>query len=156
LARIIIFGGQGYLGQNIIANLSNEHQFLSLGRRQKKQFKDLTYDHKSINDSDLVERLNSFNADYFIILVNNYRNILLYSRKYREDVEGLIQSFSQEIWQVCTSTSTEEKYDKIVINALKYFKDLLTWDKMMPFFAQNISNLMESLILPNLQITSKI
>jgi len=97
-----------------------------------------------------------FNADYFIILVNNYRNILLYSRKYREDVEGLIQSFSQEIWQVCTSTSTEEKYDKIVINALKYFKDLLTWDKMMPFFAQNISNLMESLILPNLQITSNI
>ena len=67
MARIIIFGGQGYLGQNIIANLSNEHQFLSLGRRQKKQFKDLTYDHKSINDSDLVERLNSFNADYFII-----------------------------------------------------------------------------------------
>lgn len=98
----------------------------------------------------------NFNEDYYIILVNNYRNILLYSRKYREDVEGLIQSFSQEIWQVCTSTSTEEKYDKIVINALKYFKDLLTWDKMMPFFAQNISNLMESLILPNLQITSNI
>jgi hypothetical protein len=39
-----------------------------------------------------------------------------------------------------------------VINALKYFKDILCWDKMMPFFGSNIDNLMQSLVLPNLSL----
>jgi exportin-2 (importin alpha re-exporter) len=30
------------------------------------------------------------------------RSVLLYATKYREDFEGLIQVFSQEIWAVCT------------------------------------------------------
>lgn len=67
MARIVIFGGQGYLGHNIITTLCNDHQFLTLGRKEEKLFPDLTYEHKSIYDPALTEMLNSFKADYFIV-----------------------------------------------------------------------------------------
>lgn len=67
MARIVIFGGQGYLGQNIITNMSLEHQFITLGRRREKLFDDLNYEHHSIYDPALCDRLNAFNTDYFII-----------------------------------------------------------------------------------------
>lgn len=55
--------------------------------------------------------------------------------------------------QVCTNTTNEKRFDKIVINALKYLKDIMCWDKMMPFFISNFENLMQSLVLPNLGLS---
>jgi hypothetical protein len=60
--------------------------------------------------------------------------ILLYVQKYKEDISKLINVFSEEIWQMCTFTGQDQKFDKIVINATKYFKQLVVWQDMKPFF----------------------
>jgi len=41
------------------------------------------------------------------------RAILLYFTKYKEDVEGLVQTFSQQIYEVCTKTSEEDMSNKV-------------------------------------------
>ena len=41
------------------------------------------------------------------------RSVLLYAMKYREDFEGLIQTFSQEIWATCTTATEDSKFDKV-------------------------------------------
>ena len=82
------------------------------------------------------------------------RAILLYATKYRDDVETLIQSFSEEIWTVCVNTSNDPKYEKMVLNALKYFKSLVTWMNMRSFFSKNMQSLFESLLIPQSKLTS--
>lgn len=39
------------------------------------------------------------------------------------------------------------------MNALRYFKNLVLWDDLGSFFKNNMSQLMESLIIPNLGVT---
>lgn len=41
------------------------------------------------------------------------RSILLYATKYREEFEGLINNFSQEIWNICAAANEDNKYDKV-------------------------------------------
>lgn len=41
------------------------------------------------------------------------RAVLLYATKYREEFEGLITSFSQEIWNICSCTTEDNKFDKV-------------------------------------------
>lgn len=60
--------------------------------------------------------------------------ILLYASKYKEDVQGIIQGFCSEIWQLCSGASEDPEYDSIVFNCLKFFKSLLLWQEMQPFF----------------------
>uniref|UniRef100_UPI00404855B1 NAD-dependent epimerase/dehydratase family protein n=1 Tax=Algoriphagus sp. TaxID=1872435 RepID=UPI00404855B1 len=67
MARIVIFGGQGYLGQNLIKGLEGNHNFLTLGRSREKSVRDGVYQHISIYDSDLIAIISSFKADYFIV-----------------------------------------------------------------------------------------
>lgn len=67
MARIVIFGGQGYIGQNIIENLGANHNFLTLGRSEEKLFKEENYTHLSILHPALLYKLNLFRPDYFII-----------------------------------------------------------------------------------------
>jgi len=43
------------------------------------------------------------------------RSILLYATKYREEFEGLINDFSQEIWNICSTTTEDNKYDKVLL-----------------------------------------
>ena len=43
------------------------------------------------------------------------RSILLYATKYREEFEGLITEFSQEIWSICSTTNEDNKYDKVLL-----------------------------------------
>lgn len=79
--------------------------------------------------------------------------ILLYSSKYKEDVQGLIQEFCQEIWQLCSGASEDPEYDDIVFNCLKFFKSLMMWPDMKPFFEIHILELFQNLILPNIGVT---
>lgn len=44
------------------------------------------------------------------------KSVLLYATKYREDFESLIESFSKEIWSVCTTTNDDPKYEKVLIS----------------------------------------
>lgn len=78
--------------------------------------------------------------------------MLLYALKYRDDFAGLIQVFSSEIWNVCTQATDDGDSDRILLNALKYFKSLVTWQDMRSFFEGNIKVLMESLIVKNIQL----
>jgi exportin-2 (importin alpha re-exporter) len=80
------------------------------------------------------------------------RCILLYVQKYKEDFQALIHTFSQEIWQMCTLTDQDSKFDKIVINAIKYFKQLVVWQDMRGYFTENFKTLVDVLIVPNLMI----
>jgi exportin-2 (importin alpha re-exporter) len=74
-------------------------------------------------------------------------------QKYREDFQSLIHGFSQEIWQMCTITNEDAKFDKIVLNALRYFKNLVLWNDMRGFFESNIATLMTNLVVPNLGLS---
>lgn len=60
--------------------------------------------------------------------------ILLYANKYKEDVEQAIKDFCVEIWPLCASASEDPEYDSIVFNCLKFFKSLMGWADMKPFF----------------------
>lgn len=44
------------------------------------------------------------------------------------------------------------EYDSIVFNCLKYFKSIILWAEMKPFFVENMGQLIEKLIMPNLKI----
>lgn len=55
---------------------------------------------------------------------------------------------------MCRLTDQDAKFDKIVINALKYFKNLVLWQDIGEFFKTNMNQLMESLIIPNLGVTA--
>lgn len=67
MANIIIFGGQGYIGQNILKKSITKHNFLTLGRSEEKLFSELNYIHLSIYDSELLKKLNLFKPDYYIV-----------------------------------------------------------------------------------------
>ena len=41
------------------------------------------------------------------------RSVLLYAQKYREEFENLIQCFSQEIWNICSESTDDNKFDKV-------------------------------------------
>lgn len=81
------------------------------------------------------------------------KSILLYATRYREEFQDLITHFAEQIWTMCTLTDQDSKFDKIVINALRYFKNLVLWQDLNSFFKKNMSQLMESLIIPNLGVT---
>ena len=80
-------------------------------------------------------------------------SILLYSNKYKEDIQGLIQEFCQQIWQLCSTATDDPEEDDVVFNCLKFFKSLMIWPDMKEFFSTHIVNLLSSLILPNIGVT---
>lgn len=67
MSKIVIFGGQGYLGRNIIEGFGQRHKVITLDRYVEKRFKNLEYSHLALNDPDLQELLNSFDPDLFLI-----------------------------------------------------------------------------------------
>jgi exportin-2 (importin alpha re-exporter) len=79
---------------------------------------------------------------------------LLYSSKYKEDVQETIKDFCQEIWQLCSGASEDQEFDDIVFNCLKFFKSLMMWPDMRTFFERHILDLFSNLILPNIGVTS--
>ena len=84
------------------------------------------------------------------------RCILLYSQKYREEFEELIQVFSSQIWQTCLNATEDKKFDKIVLNSLKYFKTLMFCPSNKEIMLLNLPGIVDTLILPNIKITRKI
>jgi hypothetical protein len=78
--------------------------------------------------------------------------ILLYSNKYKEDVSQPIKDFCFEIWPLCASASEDTEYDSIVFNCLKFFKSLMVWPEMKPFFMEHMNQFFETLILPNIAL----
>ena len=80
-------------------------------------------------------------------------SILLYSNKYKEDIQGLIQDFCQQIWQLCSTATDDPEEDDVVFNCLKFFKSLMIWPDMKEFFSTHIVNLLSSLIIPNIGVT---
>jgi exportin-2 (importin alpha re-exporter) len=83
------------------------------------------------------------------------KSILLFASKYRDDIKPVIENFSQEIWRLCGETKGDsDVVDEIQVIALKYFKHLIVWPDMKPFFAQHLENLLQILILPNVGLNS--
>lgn len=82
--------------------------------------------------------------------------VFLYTVKYKDDFSELIIQFSNEIWQVCTTTTEDAECDKMVLNALKYFKALMNWPEIKQNLELNLKNLVQSLIVKNVQLQSTI
>lgn len=78
--------------------------------------------------------------------------ILLYANKYKEDVEQMIKDFCIEIWPLCASAPEDPEYDSIVLNCLKFFKSLMNWPDMKPFFLENMDQIFQTLIVPNISV----
>lgn len=74
------------------------------------------------------------------------RSILLYITKYKEDVESLVQSFSQQVYEVCMKITDEDSSNKFILNAMKYFKNLLYWSELRSFFADSMESLLHTLV----------
>lgn len=103
-----------------------------------------------MNILNRVMQLPDTNEYFFKCKGAALQSILLYASKYKEDVEDSIKGFSEQIWSLCANALPDPEYDDIVFNALKYFRSLVMWRDMKPFFASNIDNLVSKLILPNL------
>lgn len=101
-----------------------------------------------------VMKLPNHNENIFKCKGAALEAILLYANKYKEDVEQTIRDFCFEIWPLCASASEDQEYDSIVFNCLKFFKSLMNWPEMKPFFLQNMDQLFETLILPNIAVNN--
>lgn len=117
-------------------------------------FEDALQTWMQVMQSVLKLQSSTFPTETFKCKGEALRIVLLYATKYREDFENLIQIFSQEIWAVCTNTTHDAHFDKILHNALRYFKSLVAWQDMKPFFQANMVSLIENLIIKNLAFTS--
>ena len=60
--------------------------------------------------------------------------LLLYSNKYKEDVQDLIQDFCQQVWSLCSNATEDPEEDDVVMNGLKFFKSLMLSREMKTFF----------------------
>jgi exportin-2 (importin alpha re-exporter) len=80
--------------------------------------------------------------------------ILLFANKYKEDVEQAIRDFCVEIWPLCASAPEDQEYDSIVFNCLKFFKSVMNWNDMKPFFMEHMDQFFETLILPNIAVNN--
>lgn len=101
----------------------------------------------------LVQVINLSDKDVRILKAKSeaLKCILLFASKYRDDIRPVIESFSQEIWRLCSTTKGDEEIvNEIHIIALKYFKHLVIWPDMKPFFANNLESLLQILILPHI------
>ena len=67
-------------------------------------------------------------------------------------MEQAIKDFCIEIWPLCASASEDQEYDSIVFNCLKFFKSLMNWSDMKPFFQGHMDQFFETLILPNISL----
>lgn len=79
------------------------------------------------------------------------KSALLFATKYREDFMEAIQPFAQEIWKVCMDSTNDEKYEKILINSMKYFKCFCENPNFIDFFSTNLNLLFTKVLIPNLQ-----
>lgn len=99
-----------------------------------------------------VMKLPNVNENIFKCKGAALEAILLYANKYKEDVEQAIKDFCVEIWPLCASASEDQEYDSIVFNCLKFFKSLMNWNDMKPFFMENMNQFFQTLILPNIAV----
>ena len=78
------------------------------------------------------------------------KSALLFATRYREEFMDCIQPFAQEIWGICTESSQDEKYDKILVNAMKYFKCFCENPNFLQFFSENLTTMFTKVLIPNL------
>lgn len=105
-----------------------------------------------MNVLNVIMKLPNNNEGFFKCKGAALESILLFASKYKEDVEESIKNFCSDIWTLCENASSDPEYDDVVFNSLKYFRSLIMWPDMKPFFSDNIENMMKSLILPNISI----
>ena len=69
----------------------------------------------------------------------------------------VVEPFAREIWKVCIecSNSTVSGNNKILINALNYFKTFAMHEKFMVFFQENLKDLFINLLIPNFKPSSE-
>lgn len=100
MANIVIFGGQGYLGQNLICQCGTDHKFMTIGRSSDCVQSGIEYTHVSISDSALFEKLNLFQPDYF--LISYYGNPMI------QDV-NVYDRLNNNIWSIYESINSRPK-----------------------------------------------
>lgn len=100
MANIVIFGGQGYLGQNLIYQCGTEHNFMTIGRSTDRAESGIEYSHVSISDPVLFEKLNLFKPDYF--LISYYGNPLI------QDLD-VYNRLNNNIWSIYESINSHPK-----------------------------------------------
>ena len=57
---------------------------------------------------------------------------------------------------MCSNATEDPEYDSIVFNCLKYFKSIVMWSEMKQFFIDNLGQLIEKLIMPNLRLNKTV
>jgi len=79
-------------------------------------------------------------------------SVLMFGTRYRDDWNEAIEPFAAEIWKTISEgpAVNDDRHEKIIVNAMKYFKSFSETEKFHGFFSQNITTMFTKVLIPNL------
>lgn len=78
------------------------------------------------------------------------KSCLMFATKYQSDFMEAIKPFANEIWNICLDSTPDEKFTKILVHSMKYFKAFCENPNFMDFFQENITLMFTKVLIPNL------
>lgn len=117
MSKIVIYGGQGYIGKNIIRELFFGNKFYNISPSKRKKFEELAYTHICGNLGDAISFIKDVAPDYLIVAF--YGNpkctdTILYER-IRKSIKKINLISKNKITFIFLSTQLvyeENEYDK--------------------------------------------
>lgn len=166
----LLYYAQGYLNQlNSIQNTQLLHQCLKIYKVLLKTFfninsqdlpavvEDNLQNWATILKEVLAKKINMQNIanneiDYlwFECKGEAIKSALMFATKYQDDFMDAIQPFAKEIWNICQDSTADEKFTKILVHSMKYFKSFCESPKFMDFFHENVKMMFTKVIIPNM------
>lgn len=106
MSKIIIYGGQGYIGRHIVERLHKRHMIYNISPSRFKKNKDLKYQHISGQLWNNFSKIKEISPDYFIIVFfgnSGLNRVDLYS-KIRQSIIKIDSSLKKPVNFIFLST----------------------------------------------------
>lgn len=166
----LLYYAQGYLSQlNNIQDTQLLHQCLKIYKVLLKTFFNInSQDLPALVEDNLqnwatilkevlakkinMQNISSNEIDYlwFECKGEAIKSALMFATKYQDDFMDAIKPFANEIWNICQESTADEKFTKILVNSMKYFKSFCESPKFMDFFNENVKMMFTKVIIPNM------
>ena len=106
--------------------------------------------------SDIININISLSELILKVKAKTLKNINLYYSNYYEDIEKFVQELSCSVWTLmCKSQMINDNYSKLMKELLDFFKTGFQMGKMSGLKLEEIKQIFEYIILPNLSMSQK-
>ena len=106
--------------------------------------------------SDIININISLRELILKVKAKTLKNINLYYSNYYEDIEKFVQELSCSVWTLmCKSQMINDNYSKLMKESLDFFKTGFQMGKMSGLKLEEIKQIFEYIILPNLSMSQK-